>query len=61
VALTGGSGGMVHVIFGVVILGTLSNMMNMMGISAYYQTLAVGIVILIAVCLDRYRHRASRK
>lgn len=61
VALTGGSGGMLHVIFGVVILGTLSNMMNMIGISAYYQTLAVGIVILIAVCLDRYRHRASRK
>ena len=55
VALTGGSGGMLHVVYGVLILGILSNGMNMLGISSYYQTLAVGIVIILAVILDRLR------
>jgi ribose transport system permease protein len=55
VALTGGRGGMLHVVYGVLILGMLSNAMNMLGISAYFQTLAVGIVIIIAVILDRLR------
>ncbi|MGQ9366870.1 ABC transporter permease [Azospirillum sp. ST 5-10] len=55
VALTGGSGGMLHVFYGVLILGMLSNAMNMLGISAYYQILAVGVVIIVAVVLDRLR------
>ena len=59
VALTGGSGSMLHVVWGVLILGMLSNMLNMIGISAYYQTLAVGIVILLAVVLDRFRQRIN--
>jgi ribose transport system permease protein len=56
-ALTGGSGSIKHVFYGVLILGMLSNAMNMMGISAFYQTLAVGIVNIVAVALDRLRRR----
>jgi len=59
VALTGGSGGIIHVIYGVLILGMLSNAMNMIGVSAYYQTLAIGIVIIIAVALDRFRRKGG--
>jgi ribose/xylose/arabinose/galactoside ABC-type transport system permease subunit len=55
VALTGGSGSMLQVFYGVLILGMLSNAMNMIGISDFYQTLAVGIVIILAVILDRFR------
>jgi ribose transport system permease protein len=55
VALTGGSGSIRQVFYGVVILSMLSNMMNMIGVSAYYQTLAIGIVIILAVILDRFR------
>lgn len=55
VALTGGSGNLRQVITGVVVLTLLSNVMNMIGVSAYYQTLAVGIVIILAVILDRFR------
>lgn len=55
VALTGGSGGMLQVLYGVLILGMLSNAMNMIGISDFYQTLAVGVVIILAVILDRFR------
>jgi ribose transport system permease protein len=59
VALTGGSGGMLQILYGVVILGMLSNAMNMVGISDFYQTLAVGIVIILAVVLDRFRRRSQ--
>lgn len=55
ISLRGGSGGMIHVLYGVIILGMLSNAMNMIGVSNYYQTLAVGIVIILAVVLDRFR------
>lgn len=58
VALAGGSGNMLHVLYGVLILGMLSNAMNMLGISAYYQTLVVGTVIILAVVLDRMRREA---
>ena len=55
VALTGGSGSVWQVFLGVLVLVMLSNMMNMLGLSAYYQTFAVGVVIILAVVLDRFR------
>ena len=57
VALTGGSGGIRQVFLGVLVLSLLSNVMNMIGVSAYFQTLAVGIVIILAVILDRLRRQ----
>jgi len=57
IALTGGSGGMIHVLYGCIILGALSNSMTMVGVSSYYQILAVGIVIIVAVMLDRVRRQ----
>jgi ribose transport system permease protein len=55
VALTGGRGSMLQVIYGVTMLSMLSNVMNMIGVSAYYQTLVIGFVIILAVILDRLR------
>jgi ribose transport system permease protein len=57
VALTGGNGGIRQVFLGVLVLSLLSNVMNMIGVSAYFQTLAVGIVIILAVVLDRLRRQ----
>jgi ribose transport system permease protein len=59
VALTGGSGGVRQVAYGVIVLSMLSNVMNMIGVSAYYQTLVIGIVIILAVILDRLRLRTG--
>jgi ribose/xylose/arabinose/galactoside ABC-type transport system permease subunit len=60
VALTGGRGTMLQVILGVTMLSMLSNVMNMIGVSAYFQTLVIGIVIIIAVIFDRIRrHRVT--
>lgn len=58
VALTGGPGGMAQVLNGVAILGMLTNAMNMVGISTYHQTLAIGIGIVLAVVPDRL-HRQN--
>ena len=55
VALTGGRGSMLQVIYGVTMLSMLSNVMNMIGVSTYFQTLVIGIVIILAVVLDRLR------
>lgn len=57
IALNGGSGGMVHVLYGCIVLGALSNSLTLVGVSSFYQILAVGIVIIVAVMLDRVRRR----
>lgn len=59
VALTGGRGTMLQVIYGVTLLSVLTNVMDMIGVSAYYQTLVIGVVIILAVVLERLRHGAN--
>ncbi len=46
---------MLQAFFGVLILGLLSNALNMAGVSSFLQTLVVGLVILLAVVVDRLR------
>jgi ribose transport system permease protein len=55
IALTGGSGSMLHALYGAIILGMLSNSLNMIGVSSFMQTLVTGLVILTAVVLDKTR------
>ncbi|MBP2293247.1 ABC transporter permease [Azospirillum rugosum] len=55
IALTGGSGSMLHALYGAIILGMLSNSLNMMGVSSFMQTLVIGLVIVTAVILDKLR------
>ena len=37
---------------GAIIIGMLNNILNLMNISSYFQTIIKGVVILIAVLLD---------
>jgi ribose/xylose/arabinose/galactoside ABC-type transport system permease subunit len=59
VALAGGAGNMLQAFYGVLILALLSNALNMAGVSSFLQVLVVGIVILLAVVIDRVRSRAA--
>ena len=59
VALTGGSGSMLQAFYGALILGMLSNVLNMAGVSSFLQTLTIGLVIVIAVILDQVRRDRS--
>jgi ribose transport system permease protein len=48
---------MIHVLYGCIVLGALSNSLTLVGVSSFYQILAVGIVIIVAVMLDRVRRQ----
>lgn len=52
-SLTGGKGGLVGTVIGAIILGVLDNGMNLLNVSAFYQGVAKGVIILLAVLLDR--------
>lgn len=52
-SLTGGSGRILGTIVGALIIGILNNALNIMNVSSYFQMIAKGAVILIAVLLDR--------
>jgi|SRR5699024_6201546 len=52
-SLSGGRGGIMGTLIGALIIGTLNNGMNLLGVSSFYQQVVKGIVIIIAVLLDR--------
>ncbi|MFZ2352696.1 ABC transporter permease subunit [Paucilactobacillus nenjiangensis] len=57
-SLAGGKGKMFGTLVGALIIGVLNNGMNLLGISSFYQQIVKGIVILIAVLLDRKQAKA---
>ncbi|CCU77845.1 Ribose ABC transport system, permease protein RbsC (TC 3.A.1.2.1) [Halanaerobium saccharolyticum subsp. saccharolyticum DSM 6643] len=52
-SLSGGSGGVVGTIIGALIIAVLNNGLNLLNVSSFYQLVAKGAVILLAVFLDR--------
>lgn len=57
VSLTGGIGTITGVIVGVLIMGTVQNVMNLLNIEPFYQYVVSGLVLLAAVILDRFKSR----
>ncbi|WP_245483018.1 ABC transporter permease [Agrobacterium sp. CNPSo 2736] len=54
-SLSGGRGTLVGTLFGALIIGTINNGMDLMGVSSYYQQLLKGAIIVIAVIADQIR------
>jgi len=52
-SLSGGKGKIFGTLVGALIIGTLNNGLNLLGVSSFYQQVVKGIVILIAVLIDR--------
>lgn len=52
-ALTGGKGSMVGTVIGILLMGFLRNGLNLMGVSSYWQSVAVGVILIFAVALER--------
>ncbi|UBH15824.1 ABC transporter permease [Macrococcus armenti] len=52
-SLSGGKGRIFGTLTGVLIIGVLNNGLNLLGVSSFYQQVIKGIVILIAVLIDR--------
>lgn len=52
-SLMGGKGSVVGTLLGATILGALRNGLTLMNVQAFYQLLATGIIILVAMLIDR--------
>jgi ribose transport system permease protein len=52
-SLLGGKGGVIGTLLGAIILGGMRNGLTLMNVQAFYQLLATGIVILLAMMVDR--------
>ena len=56
-ALTGGRGSVLGTLAGAVFIGVLNNALNLADVDPYLQRIAVGVVILLAVLVQRLRAR----
>lgn len=52
-SLAGGEGSIAGTIIGALIIGVLNNGLNLMNVSPYYQLIVKGLVILLAVMIDK--------
>jgi ribose transport system permease protein len=57
-SLAGGKGTMVGTFLGVIILGTMNNGLTIMNVSSYWQDVARGLILLVAVGMDQFRFKS---
>lgn len=57
-SLTGGVGSIVYTLVGVLIIGVINNGLDLMAVSSYYQQVIKGLIIVVAVLIDRSRQAA---
>lgn len=60
-SLNGGSGSILKVVLGVVVLGVLLNALNLLGVQANEQLIVRGAVVILAVILDTWNKKAKLK
>ncbi|MES3020827.1 MAG: L-arabinose ABC transporter permease AraH [Pseudomonadota bacterium] len=60
VSLQGGKARIFGVLIGVLIMGTVENVMNLLDVDAFYQYLMRGVILLAAVLLDQLKTRGER-
>jgi ribose transport system permease protein len=60
-ALFGGEGSVGGTIIGVLIIGVLSNGLNILGVSEFWQRVSNGLIIVLVVALDQWRRRAASR
>ena len=58
--MSGGEGAQWRTLVGVMILGVMSNILNLMGITSYIQYVLQGVIIIVAVSMDMFRRKVQR-
>ena len=58
-SLGGGRGRMSGTIVGVFLLGVVANALNLFGVSPFWQPVATGLILIVAVALDGYSKRGA--
>jgi L-arabinose transport system permease protein len=61
VSLQGGKARIFGVLIGVLIMGTVENVMNLLDVDAFYQYLMRGVILLAAVLFDQLKTRGERR
>lgn len=56
-SLYGGEGNLLGTLVGVLLIAVINNALNLLGVSAYYQDVARGAIIFLAVLFDSLRKR----
>lgn len=56
-SLSGGRGGVINTLIGTLIFTIMANGLNLLNVSAFYQNMATGIIILIAVLVSEWSKR----
>ncbi len=59
-SFTGGKGSVVGTLFGVLIIGVLNNGLMLTGVPYFWQLVAKGVVIILAVIIDIVRNKLNR-
>ena len=54
-SLTGGVGSITYTLVGVLIIGVINNGLDLLSVSSYYQQVIKGLIIVVAVLIDRSR------
>ena len=57
-SLGGGRGRMSGTIIGVFLLGVVANALNLFGVSPFWQPVATGLILIVAVAVDGYSRRS---
>lgn len=60
-SMTGGRGRISGTVIGVLIIGILSNGLNLMGVNSFWQYIVKGVVILVAVYVDVVKKQREQK
>jgi len=60
-SLSGGSGTIVGTIIGAIIVGIINNILNLSNVNTYWQQIAKGLIILVAVIADVVNKRANAR
>lgn len=58
-SLSGGTGGVVGTLIGVLIIGVLRNGLNLLSVSPFLQAVVIGLVIVLAVAAETFKHRRT--
>ena len=56
-SMSGGQGSIIGTLIGALMMGVLNNGLNLLGLSYFYQKIAIGMVIIAAVYIDMLRSR----
>ncbi len=60
-AMTGGKGTLIGTGIGVIFLGLIKNGLDILGVSPYWQGLTVGVIIILALVIDRISSRERKR